>query len=118
MPFSFSLVALQHVSNLPFDFLLFINTRVIVTVLEDQSEYRSLSRSFVPILKSIPEDDWSSSVVHGIVRYTPYLGPDVRPPTGHGPDSTGAQTGRPLLVTGEVYHGLSNVIHVWQFLIQ
>jgi len=62
-------------------------TRFLVPQFEDQSEYRSFFSPFIPILQSIPDDSWSSSVVHGIVRYTPYPGHNVRPPTGHGSDS-------------------------------
>ena len=59
-----------------FDFLSFKYpcTRSLVPQFEDQLEYRSHSHPFVPILQFIPDDGWSSLVVHGIVRYTPYPG--------------------------------------------
>ena len=118
MPFSFSLVALQHVSNLLFDFLLF-NTRVIIAQFPslriNLSTDPFLALSF-PSLSLFPTTTGRHRYSTALYGIRPILAPTsaLRPDTA----LTGAQTGRPLLVTGEVYHGLSNVIHVWQFLIQ
>jgi len=74
-PLCFGFIALKHVSDLLFDFLLFNIIHVLISLFLSLRIKLTPSHLFVPILKSIPNNGWLSLVVHGIVWYTPYPGP-------------------------------------------